>query len=783
MVGLKGVVNVAQTFLITLRKDGRDLASVTTTAGDADIMVGRSHVCALRIPQDDMSASGTHATLSWKGGHLWMADANSRNGVYCQGRRLTKPCKVRPGEVYAIGSCSLFVAEPDVRQQGQNSKPHRLEWLNGERAGKTMDIVPRADGTPFSIGLDPGSSLVLSDMLVSRRHAELITRENGECWIHDLNSRNGTFINGEPLHGKERLLRNNDKISVAYFEFRFLDRAFRHSRFHVWMKLGALAVTLGLAGFAYTIWTMTSATTQDCIKLCRELSAVEDFVMAKQALADAKMARNASKFVAEIAILEDQLQRWEKTCTDWKSVQSLLANGNFVKARKSLEPLVALKLDDWSWSGASAIDKRRLAEFAAELLRLDYECDDILDAAAGGQPEEQADAIGKKEKPLKEFLSAERERIAAVPCLSNIAVRLEQQRQRVAGIRASFESVDAAIAALDENVPDFTALVERLRRVEQDKSVYGAVRSYASKYRQPCAELGEARAFVLQETEDLIALRFDLIATNRESFRLPKNDLCARHPALSNHRDKIERQHERILSLTRSVESLIEGLAARGVENGNCDAALKRTLSVDSWKRALSFDCLDGRPPKSGRKEPCGFYDELLGVEYTYQALRALPAIYNGFALRLVGFTPNVVDARRTLEQVDQFVDFLNKGPAILRRGALGEFREYGERLREDRKTLVNFLSKYQGTPRAKLIASYYADYFTGEDSQMRRKNLSAEFKAIQKTVSELTEKYNAASDPVEQLTLRAKIMSVGLPGDGSLHSKWVQKFEGGANR
>jgi len=774
---------VSHTFQITLRRDGHDLAVVTTTAGDADVMVGRSHVCALRIPQDDMSVSGTHATFSWKGGHLLLTDAQSRNGVYFQGRRLTRPHRVGSGDIYAIGGCSLAVAKLDARRQNQSAKPHRLERLNGYQAGKTVDIVPRSEGAPFSIGLDPGSSVVLADMLVSRHHAELVTRENGECWIRDLNSRNGTFVNGDPLRGKERLLKNNDKISIAYFDFRFLDRAFRHSRFHVWMKLGALAVTLGLGGFAYTLWTMTSATTQDCIRLCRSQAAIENFVMSRQALTNAKMARDAGKFTAEIAILEDQLQRWENTCSNWKNVQTLLSEGDFRQARKALEPLVTLTLDDWSWSGATAIGKRRLAEFAAELLRLDYECDDVLAAVNGSQPEEQADAIGRREKPLVEFLTREREHIDSEPCLSNIAVRLNQQRERMTGIRTSFEAVDKAIAALDDNVPNFKDLAQRLRQVEQDKTAYGAVRSYASKYRLPCAELGEARAFVMQETEDLIALRFDMIATNRESFRLPKKDLCARHPAFSAHRAKIEHQHERILSLAHSVESLIEGLSARGVENGTCDAALKRTLSTESWTHVLSFDCLEGRPPKPGRREPCGLYDELLGVEYTYQALRALPAVYNGLALRLVGFTPNVVDARRTFEQIDQFVDFLDKGPSFLRRGALGEFRDYGERLRGDRKTLIDYLSNYHGSSRAKLVATYYAAYFSGGDNPARRKAMAADFRAIQKSVSDLAEKYDVASDPVEQLALRAKIMSVGLPGDGALHSKWFEKFGGGTGK
>ncbi|MFE7547177.1 FHA domain-containing protein [Streptomyces gardneri] len=46
------------------------------------------------------------------------------------------------------------------------------------------------------IGRAPDNDVVVADLVVSRRHAELRARPDGTYWIHDLGSHNGTFLNG-----------------------------------------------------------------------------------------------------------------------------------------------------------------------------------------------------------------------------------------------------------------------------------------------------------------------------------------------------------------------------------------------------------------------------------------------------------------------------------------------------------------------------------------------------------------------------------------------------------
>lgn len=62
---------------------------------------------------------------------------------------------------------------------------------------------------------------IIEDESVSRLHA-FITKENGSYYLEDLNSLNGTFVNGERLAYKERVrLKENDKIEIGRKTFSF----------------------------------------------------------------------------------------------------------------------------------------------------------------------------------------------------------------------------------------------------------------------------------------------------------------------------------------------------------------------------------------------------------------------------------------------------------------------------------------------------------------------------------------------------------------------------------
>jgi EAL domain-containing protein (putative c-di-GMP-specific phosphodiesterase class I) len=91
-----------------------------------------------------------------------------------------------------------------------------LEYYPAGRPIHFIRLVP----LPFVIGRSPSSEFAVGSHQVSKRHAE-ISNLNQEFQIRDLNSTNGTAINGQ-LITQATALKNNDIIQITHEEFRFV---------------------------------------------------------------------------------------------------------------------------------------------------------------------------------------------------------------------------------------------------------------------------------------------------------------------------------------------------------------------------------------------------------------------------------------------------------------------------------------------------------------------------------------------------------------------------------
>jgi len=81
--------------------------------------------------------------------------------------------------------------------------------LDGPEKGKHWLLAKER----YVIGRSPEADIVLSDRRISRLHAEVIRRA-GRYFVHDLGSKNGTYVNGQLLDGV-RALEDEDEIHLA----------------------------------------------------------------------------------------------------------------------------------------------------------------------------------------------------------------------------------------------------------------------------------------------------------------------------------------------------------------------------------------------------------------------------------------------------------------------------------------------------------------------------------------------------------------------------------------
>ena len=113
---------------------------------------------------------------------------------------------------------------------------------SGQRSRVPLDTIP------FSIGRQSGNSLVLRDNRTSRNHCRIIF-ENGAYVIEDLNSRHGTWINGQ--RAARHVLRNSDRIEFGVSDsYQLTFSAEKHDFQRLLGQWGATQASVGEAGGA-----------------------------------------------------------------------------------------------------------------------------------------------------------------------------------------------------------------------------------------------------------------------------------------------------------------------------------------------------------------------------------------------------------------------------------------------------------------------------------------------------------------------------------------------------
>jgi Nif-specific regulatory protein len=92
----------------------------------------------------------------------------------------------------------------------------RLIAISGPLKGTTVLL----EDAETVIGREPGNAVAISDPLVSRRHCSIRRDDSGRVQVSDLESLNGTFVNGLPARDKS--LEHGDYIKIGSSEFVFL---------------------------------------------------------------------------------------------------------------------------------------------------------------------------------------------------------------------------------------------------------------------------------------------------------------------------------------------------------------------------------------------------------------------------------------------------------------------------------------------------------------------------------------------------------------------------------
>jgi ABC-type multidrug transport system ATPase subunit/pSer/pThr/pTyr-binding forkhead associated (FHA) protein len=182
--------------------------------GGPEYRIGRDHDADIVLT--DARVSGRHAVLLAQG-RIWvLEDRSSRNGTFLNAERTAR--------VEIRGNCVVRLGHPEhgavLRFEPQP--------LHGPGPADSLEYRPSVDRRPTTslkllakalrIGRTPDNDLVVDDLSVSRRHAELRKSPSGRYRIVDLGSHNGTYVNGTRVERAE--LGEDDIIGIGHATFR-----------------------------------------------------------------------------------------------------------------------------------------------------------------------------------------------------------------------------------------------------------------------------------------------------------------------------------------------------------------------------------------------------------------------------------------------------------------------------------------------------------------------------------------------------------------------------------
>ncbi|HEU5438550.1 MAG TPA: FHA domain-containing protein [Ktedonobacterales bacterium] len=188
---------------------------------------------------EDERTSRHHAEFHWDHGHAQLVDRHSTNGTLVNRQLVRGIVPLREGDVIELGSqryrfelvspgeqsavvdafplpdTSKMAGIPTVALRF-DGEPLVLVALSGPEVGRRWMLG--AGITTTTIGRDAARDICLHHTSISRLHAQIVRQRSG-FFVSDLQSSNGTLLNGQPL-AAPTMLTPGDVLRVGEIELR-----------------------------------------------------------------------------------------------------------------------------------------------------------------------------------------------------------------------------------------------------------------------------------------------------------------------------------------------------------------------------------------------------------------------------------------------------------------------------------------------------------------------------------------------------------------------------------
>jgi pSer/pThr/pTyr-binding forkhead associated (FHA) protein len=242
------------------------------------IRVGRSAQSDLKL--EGKGISRLHCEMKVQNGILYLNDLNSLTGVFVNGKRVENSCPLKNNDRLRLGECEFSLsidtqADEDATVmfeanetavlspplQGE-SKTVAIPSIN-DSAPACILVSPNKESLPLklkeqvaTVGRSPLSEAQLFDPSISLQHAKIISK-NGTLHLRDLNSTNGSYLNGKKLDAnKDYRIDHSDNVKFGDDEFSIEIPGFIEDTKNrkLWVKQFAFFVLANAIIIAWALW-------------------------------------------------------------------------------------------------------------------------------------------------------------------------------------------------------------------------------------------------------------------------------------------------------------------------------------------------------------------------------------------------------------------------------------------------------------------------------------------------------------------------------------------------
>ena len=190
-------------------------------------LVGSGTDCDVVVPHPNVSAKHCRLTRSATG--FVVEDLQSSNGTFVNGVRVVEPMAVSRQDQITLGrtvempwpGSGAVASEVEKRSSRRAAESTARAGSAGASPSRSLheaaQVTVALRGNAMVLGRDPQCDHVLDYPMVSWRHAR-ITRDGASLFVEDLNSSNGTFVNGVRIR-ERTVVKPGDDVGLGSYRF------------------------------------------------------------------------------------------------------------------------------------------------------------------------------------------------------------------------------------------------------------------------------------------------------------------------------------------------------------------------------------------------------------------------------------------------------------------------------------------------------------------------------------------------------------------------------------